>query len=182
MSSLKERLNSFYKKLKSIKHIEVYIAVGLALIVVGIYLMSAGLPTSKKNNSSSTKQDNVELKFSSSQEYVYYLENKLENVITNVKGVSNVNIIITLEKGFEYIYVTEEETNTTSNGSVITKVNVVMIDGQPIIKEEIYPIIKGVVVVANGVGDTKVKLNVLSLIQTVIDVENNKINIMEGNN
>lgn len=180
MSKLKEKLQAFINKMKGIKHIEIYLAVGLALIVALIYFSSLGASSSNKKNGSSTNEDNLNLKFTSSQEYVCYLENKLENVITNVKGVGEADIIITLEKGFEYIYVTEEETNTTTNGSVITKVSVVMIDGQPVLKDEIYPLIKGIVVVADGVGDIDVKMNVLSLIQTVIDVDNSKINILES--
>ena len=165
-------------KIKKIKHIQIYIAIGLAFIAVAMYFAFA-FPGKNTVENKSTNNDNIEINFSSSQEYVDYLENKLENVITNVKGVGNASVIITLEKGFEYIYVTEEETSTTTNGTVINKSSVVLLDGKPVLQEEIYPLIKGIVVVADGVGDVKVKLNVLSLIQTVIDVKSEKINILE---
>lgn len=179
MSNLKEKFSKFINKLRSIKHIEIYIAIIVALIVCGAYFLSIG-NKNKSGDSISTKNDNNELNFSSSQEYVTYLENKLESVITNVKGVSGANVVITLEKGFEYVYVTEEETSITTNGNKLTKLSVVMVDGQPVVKEEIYPVIKGIVIVAKGVNDVAVKMNVLSLVQTVVDVDNSKINILEG--
>lgn len=179
MSNLKEKISNIFKKLKSIKHIEIYIALIVALIVCGVYFLNIRSGKSDQN-SLSTKNDNNEANFSSSAEYVRYIENKLENVITNVKGVDKANVVVTLEKGFEYIYLTEEETSVTTNGSQITKTSVVMIDGQPVLKEEIYPVVKGIVIVAQGVDDVSVKMNVLSLVQTVINVENSRISIFEG--
>ena len=176
---LKDKFQGIIAKIKKVKHFEIYLAVGLALIIACIYFISIK-PLKNDKEPSQTQIDNVSTKFESSGEYIDYLENKLENVITRVKGVENVEVILTLEKGFEYIYATEEETKTTSNGTSITSSNVVMVDGQPVIKEEIYPIVKGIVVIANGVDDINTKMSVLSLIQTVIEVENSKINIMAG--
>ena len=173
------KIKIFFSKLKAIKHIEIYIAIAAAVLICGVYFLTNGF-SSKKSLSPSTNVDTIESNFSTSAEYVDYLENKLESVITNVKGVSDANVIITLEKGFEYKYVTEEETSTTTNGTVVSKSTVVMIDGKPVLQDEIYPLIKGIVVVAKGVGDVQVKMNVISLIQTVIDVENSKINILES--
>lgn len=177
--NLKDKFKSLIAKFKKIKHIEIYIAVGLAVLVAIIYFASIS-SFSLDKNSSSSKDDNLSTNFSTSQEYVVYLENKLENVLEDIKGVGNANVIITLEKGFEYIYVTEEETKTTSNGTTITTVTVVLVDGQPVLKEEIYPIIKGIVVVADGADDINTKMNIITVIQTVIDIDNSKINIVSG--
>ncbi len=178
MSKLKDKFRILYERIKKVKHIEIYIAVGLALIVAVIYFSTLKKsPTTKVDN----KIDNVSPNFSTSGEYIDYLENKLENVITKVKGAGNVEVVVTLEKGFEYIYVTEEETRTTSNGTTITTTSVVMVNGQPIIQEEIYPVISGIVVIASGANDIAVKMDILSIIQTVIEIDNSKINIYAGN-
>lgn len=175
----KEKLKSLYQRIKKVKHIEIYLAVGLALIVGCIYFISL-TPSKKIENSEKTQIDTISTNFESSGEYIDYLENKLESVITRVKGVGDVEVVLTLEKGFEYIYATEEETKTTSNGTSVTSTTIVMVNGQPVIKEEIYPIVKGIVVIADGIDDLTVKMNVLSIIQTVIEVDNSKINIMAG--
>ena len=177
--NFKEKLKALYEKIKKVKHIHIYLAVGLALILGSIYLLSTS-SNDKTNNDTKTQIDNISTSFETSGEYIDYLENKLESVITRVKGVGNVDVILTLEKRFEYIYATEEETKTTSNGTAITSSSIVMVDGQPVIKEEIYPLIKGIVIVASGVDDIGVKMNILSIIQTVVEVENSKINIIAG--
>lgn len=170
-----DKFKALYQRIKKVKHIHVYIAVGLALIIAIIYFSSV---FNKQKEASSTKDDNINQEFSSSLEYVDYLENKLESVLTKVKNAGDVEVIITLEKGFEYVYVTEDETRTTSNGTTVTTSSVVLVDGQPVLEKEIYPIISGLVVVASGASDVSVKMNILSVIQTVIDVDNSKINIL----
>ena len=170
-----DKFKALYEKIKKVKHIQIYIAIGLAVIIALIYFSTV---FNKPKESSSTKDDNISKEFSSSLEYVDYLENKLENVLTKVKGAGDVEVIITLEKGFEYVYVTEEETRTTSNGTTVTTSTVVLVDGQPVLEEEIYPIINGLVVVASGADNINVKMNILSVIQTVIDIDNSKINIL----
>ena len=163
-----------FSKLKKNKNFLVFIAVGLAVLIAIIYFSSL-LGTNDK--SSSTKEDNIETNFSTSEEYVIYLENKLENVISQVKGAGNVDVIVTLEKGFQYVYLTEEETKTSANGITTTTTTVVMVDGEPVLTEEIYPIIKGIVIVSAGANDVAVKMNILTLIQTVVDVDSSKISI-----
>lgn len=178
---IENKLNLLWQKIKKIKHIEIYFVVFLIALASFIYFSSINGLSLKGKSSSSTKNDKVNIEFSSSAEYTAYIENKLESVLTNVKNVGNVEVMASLEKGFEYIYVTEEKVSTTSNGTSITSVEVVMVDGKPVLKEEIYPIFKGIVVVASGASDMTVKMNILSLIQTVIDIDNSKINILVGN-
>ncbi len=179
MDNLKDRAKKLFEKLKKIKHIEIYIAVGFALVLAMVYFIFLS-PNKTEEDTGSTQIDATEQTFSSSEEYTSYLENKLKNVITSLKGVGDAKVMVTLEKGFEYVFATEEEIKTSSNGTTITTVTIVMVDGQPVIKEEIYPIVEGIVVVADGAGDVGVRMNILSIIQTVIGVDNAKINIMEG--
>ena len=169
-----DRFKALYEKIKKVKHIHIYIAIGLALLIAIIYFSSL----LNKEDSSSTNDDKIIEEYSSSLEYVQYLENKLESVLTKVKGAGEVEVAITLEKGFEYVYATEEETRTTSNGTTVTSTTVVLVDGQPVLIEEIYPTVSGLVVVASGADDIKVKMNLLSVIQTVIEIDNSKINII----
>ena len=177
MDNFKNKFKSLYQKIKKVKHIEIYLAVGLALILAIIYFSS--LPKNSSNDA--TQNDNLSINYSSSQEYVDYLENKLENVLARVEGAGEVNVIVTLNKGFEYIFVTEEEIRTTSNGTTITTNNVVMVDGEPVLQEEIYPQISGIVVVTEGGDDVNVKLNMLSILQTITELNTSKINIIKGN-
>ena len=179
MNSLSEKLHGFWDKLKKIKHIEIYIAVIFAVIVIAVYISSLG--GSKKTSDIPQNSTQESLTFSSSMEYAEYLENKLSVVLANVKGAGQVSVALTLLDGFEYIWATETETKKTADGGQVTTSKVVIIDGKPVLEKEIYPKIKGVVVTATGANDVGVRLNLLSALQTVIEVENQNITILAGN-
>ncbi len=177
MNKLSEKLSQAWDKLKKTKHFEIYIALFFALLVLIVYF-AAFKGGGDKN--ASTNIDTSNQNFSTSSEYVGYLENKLESVLGQVKGAGNVDIIITLEKGFEYVYATEEETKTTSNGGKVTSSTIIMQDGKPVLEKEIFPVVQGIVIVSSGANDVSVKMNLLSAIQTVVKVDNSKITILAG--
>ncbi len=179
MNKLTSSLKSLWDRLKKIKHIEIYLTVIFALIIIAIYLSTLGIGGGKATSTDNNNENSTNT-FSSSAEYVNYLENKLDNVLSSVKGASNVKVIITLESGFEYQYATEEETKQTSTGT-ITTTKLVLVDNQPVVVKEFYPTIKGIVVVAKGADDIKVKMDILNLLQTVLEVDNANITILAGN-
>ena len=168
------KISNLYQKLKTNKNFLIIFSVGLAVLIAIIYFTSL---FNTKENSTATKDDNINENYSTSEEYVIYIENKLENVISQVKGAGNVDVIVTLEKGFEYVYLTEEETKTSASGITTTTTTVVMVDGKPVLIQENYPVIKGIVVVCSGANNVSVKMNILSLIQTVVEVESSNISI-----
>ena len=174
MSNFTEKLSALWDRLKKIKHIEIYICVFVALMIIGIYFLSFG--KSDKTEQISAESDTS---FSSSEEYAEYLENKLELVLAKVKGAGNVSVAITLEQGFEYVYATEEETRTSGGGQVTTRTPV-MVDGKPVLEKKVYPKIKGVIVTSSGGGNITVKMNLLSALLTAVEVEGENVIILEG--
>ena len=52
-----------------------------------------------------------------------------------------------------------------------------MVDGQPVLTEEIYPVVKGLVVVCAGAKSVSVKMNILSLLQRMVNVNSSNISI-----
>ena len=166
-------IKEFALKLKKSKNFYLYVAIGLAVLIAVIYF-SSFLTSSP---SPSTNDDTLSENLTASEEYVASLENKLENVISQIEGTGNVDVVITLEKGFEYVYLTEEETRTSASGNTTTSTTVVMVDGQPVLIEELYPVIKGIVVVCAGADNVSVKMNIISLIQTVVNVNSSNISI-----
>ena len=86
-----DRFKALYEKIKKVKHIHIYIAIGLALLIAIIYFSSL----LNKEDSSSTNDDKIIEEYSSSLEYVQYLENKLESVLTTVNGAGDVEVAIT---------------------------------------------------------------------------------------
>lgn len=164
---MKNKLTELIEKFKTSKKLQISLFILVVLVIIVCYFSSLFKHQDKQ-------QEPQDLSTSS---YVEYLESKLMQNLNNLEGVDNASVMITLESGFEYIYATDEEIKTTSTGT-LTTTELVLVSGQPVIEKEIYPTIKGVVVVASGAKDVKVKLNILSVVQTVLEVSNDKITIL----
>ena len=172
MKSLKE----FWNKVKGIRHFEIYLALILGLIVCVLYFSFF-----VDKNTNDTKSEISTGEFSSTEEYVDLLENKLCNVLSKISGVGNVSAIITLETGFTYEYATDTETKTTTSGSnetTITTDTITIVDGEPVVIKEIYPVIKGVVIVAEGSEDFKIKMDIMQAVVTILEVDESEITIL----
>lgn len=169
------KLKDFFEKLKSKKHFEIYLAVFIGLIVCVAYFCF----------SSKTKADNSEqistVESGSAMEYVDYLENKLSNVLSKISNAGQTSVVITLENGFSYEYATDIETKTTTSGgieTVVTSETIILVANEPVVEKQIYPKIKGVVIVAEGAEDFNVKMNILTAVETVLEVDRNNITIL----
>ena len=134
-------------KLKKVKHIEVYIAIIFIVVLLIIYLSNVKHTNNKSNSTTSN-----ELTVTS---YVEQLEDNLEEILSNIKGVSNVKVMITLD---------------TSQFSVTNS----------LLDLSSFPEILGIVVTASGVKDTGTKLKVLHAIEAVMEVKNGSIEILSS--
>ena len=141
------------EKLKSIKHIEIYITIIFAIILILIFFSSS---STNKSNTYSNSKSNVVTQDTTITTYIDNMENKLEQILSQVEGASNVNVMITLDM-----------TNT------VVKDNVIQVAD--------FPNIKGIVIVAKGVESTQVKMNILKAVQAVIDVSSGRIEILKSN-
>lgn len=169
----------FIQKLKSIKHLEIYVAVIFVLILVAIYFTGNTKQVSTNTNSSVT---------SSVFDYATYLEEKLSKLLSDVDGAGKVSVMVTLDGTSEIVYATsiEEKTNESliTNGSTsntIITTEPIFASGEPVVVKEYLPKITGVVVVSQGAESVKVKLELLRAVQTILDVSSSKIQILVGN-
>ncbi len=137
------------EKLKNVKHIEIII-IGIFLVVLLLIYFST--PKSKSSSNSSSNQDS-QLTIT---RYVDNLEADLENTISKIKGVGNVQVLITLDM----------------SGATIE---------DDVIKTSSFPQIKGIVIVASGVDNTSVKMNVLRAVEAVVDISTGSVEILSSN-
>ncbi len=169
------KLKAAWQKLKNIKHIQIYLAVFIGVLVCAICLAGTNFSKNDKSSDLSTETS------TDAQEYVKGLENRLCNVLSKISGVGHVNVIVTLQSGFSYEYATETETKTMLSDGVQTTTtteNIILVSGQPVVVKENYPVVKGVVVVAEGAEDVKVKMAILNAIETVLQVNQSEITIL----
>lgn len=158
---------SIFKKLKGVKNIEIVIALILAAIVLLVFFGSFGQTSAKDNHS--------EYSFS---EYVNTLQNKLETTIANIDGVGKANIVISFAGGIEqeYAYTTEK---VTQGNTVTEKNTLTLVSGKPVLLKEKMPEIQGIVIVADGAGDTSVRLEIIRAVQALLKVPNGKIEVFK---
>lgn len=142
------------EKIKNIKHIEVYVVAIFIIVLLLIFFSTSGTKSSNKlavNNVNTSSNTQVTI-----TSYVDEMETKLENILSKVQGASDVSVMITLDM---------------SSSSI--KDNIVQTNE--------FPAIKGVIVVAKGVENTHVKMNILKAVQSVIDISNGRIEILSSN-
>ena len=178
---------TFFKRLKSIKHFELVIAITLGAIIIAIYFSSFGSSPSGTSPKSTTQ-----IEYTNASQYAQELEEKLSNLISKIKGVGRADVVVVLSSSSELIIAKKTtettEKESTNNGVIVensTKEESPVIITQngvnePLILLEIMPKIAGVIVVAQGADDVSVKLNILKAVQALISVPNGNIEIIEA--
>lgn len=172
---------NFLKKIKQVKHIGLIIAVIFLLILAIIFFGDFSFSSSTSGTTQSTST------YTNADEYVKSLENRLKNVLSQIKGAGNVEVMISVDNGIEFeIAIDTESSSISKNGETTTTTSskpiIITNDGQqtPIIISENLPTITGVVIVSSGANDVFVKLNLLSATETLLNISQNDIQIFVG--
>ena len=176
---------SFLKKIKGIKNLEVVIACILGAVILLIYFTNFSTP-----NNTNTSTTNGE--YTTSITYAAFLENKLSETLSSIAGAGKVAVMVTLESGPELVIATstDQKTNTSQSGdnkteSITVVENPVIVSqngtSKPLILMEILPKVQGVIVVAQGAGNVRVRLDLLNAIQALLDISGSNIQIFVSN-
>ena len=136
------------------------------LLAAGIFLLLAG-------NSLEPKQVNKVEELSLPQAEI---EEKLEEILSQIKGAGKVSVMVSEEnngrKIFGYDVQGEDKKTVTLSQS----------GGETaLVAEEKVPNVKGVIVVADGGGNIKVKEALLRAVRAVLGIEPHKIEVFERN-
>ena len=171
---LKEIISKFIERIKNSRKLQFLLVGVLAAVILLVYFAYFINETNDKEHISSTQTFD-----SLTEEYVSSLETKLGKVLSNIEGTGKVSVAITVSSGFahEYAY---EETSKDGLSSSSTSSSLILVNNEPVIVSQTYPVISGVLVVAEGGGNIKVKLAILESIQTLLDVANEDITILNG--
>lgn len=176
----------FMKKLKEVKHIGLIVTVIFVLILLFILFGNVNFDVFSSSKTSSTVSSDSST-YQTSAEYVEKLENKLTLLLSKVKGAGQVEVMVSVKSGASIDIAESTETKTTmSGGTEVTTVSTspILITSNgtenPIIIAENLPKINGVVVVSSGASDINVKMYLITAVQTLLDLPQDKIQILVG--
>ncbi len=152
------KIKKWVARIKSIKNIELYLALALALVVV---LLAFG--------NSSTHAKITQNDFSS-QSYIAHMENKLVTVLANIEGCGRVSVAISYATDGKKVYA--YETTTKQDGGVVVETSsLITLKGEPLLVQTLTPQISGVVVVADGANDPLVRYKIKQAVVTLLDID-----------
>ncbi|MCH5151179.1 MAG: hypothetical protein J1F65_00775 [Clostridiales bacterium] len=156
------KIKSLFAKIKSIKNIEIYVALLLAVVVI----VAVFIGNSSKN-SEQTSTDNS---------YIAQMEHKICNVVENISGCGKATVAISYSSNEEKVYAYETQT-TTSNGVTTVTKSIVSVKGEPLVTETLPPKILGVVVVAEGANDPIIRYKIVEVVVTLLNVDANNVQV-----
>lgn len=149
------------------------------IILVGVvFMITAG---SFENNDKKTdvKQTSANMLIND--------EEKLEKILSKIEGVGRVSVMVTYRTSaqFDIAYETNSSASEREDGAKgkLTEENIdkkaVMSSGDPFVTRQLYPDIKGVVIVADGANDIKVKQKLIEAAATAMGVAQHKVCVAE---
>ena len=182
----------------------------LILLLVGVLLVVIALPTKKNSQeqqsevlqglSDSTGSGSVnssqpqEGNFTETQEYAAYLEERLEETLSQISGVGTVRVMITLKATQELVLEKDQQTQSSSTteedsqggNRSINQINrsestVYHSSGnsEPYVVKTLLPQVEGVVVVAQGAGTGNISRNITDVVQALFNIEAHKVKVVK---
>ncbi len=199
-SKFKEQLKKFnFQKLslnpKLVTKLIIILVVGIGFILISDFYSDLSGDKTEKTNTDTTSV--VESQETGDAEFVEEMENQLSLILSQIQGMGKVSIMITLKTGTEIITakdetISDKTTNEKDKEGGIRTINeqntsdkVVFMNEQggtskPLVLKEINPEIKGVIIVAEGAKDPKLKLKLTEAVQTVLDVPAYRISVFSS--
>ncbi|MBR1746625.1 MAG: hypothetical protein IJ735_00255 [Clostridia bacterium] len=186
MDSIKAKLKILIEKIKNNRKAQLYLAIGVVAIIIGIFLLQSGIfSTKSKSDTSST----VVINDQDETDAIEKLEQKLSDILSDMAGVGKAKVVITVTGTTEKITANTTTTGSTNtqnpNGGSTTTINtttspiVVSTGGksEPYVVKEVMPEIVGVLVVAKGAENSVIRLSIMRAVETALNVPANKVEI-----
>ena len=175
-------IQEFFKKKKSL---EIVLAIVIIAVIISIYVSTLA---PAKTSDNTPAQDDINAQY-------IQTEQRLMEVLSQIKGAGKVEVMITYESGPEIITAlnTDQQVTTSQGGdqqsestsqsqsqSPATKQQ--QSGTEPIILKENQPKVRGVIVIAKGAADVRVKMDLIRATRTVLNVPAENIDVFEMKN
>ena len=180
----------------------------LMLLAVGLIVLILALPSGereetretdsgalKSNVSDSVEEETAAAASKSVLTYEQQLEKRLEEILSRVDGVGNVEVMIVLKSSEEKVwrvdrdtsYSITQETDQSGGSRKVENQEIsedTILSGQtgqegPLLEKELKPEIGGVVVSAEGGGSPQVQAEISAAVEALFDVPSHKIKVLK---
>lgn len=200
MGSLQRILEKYHmEKWFSRENLVVLVLVGILLVIIVIPINE---PEAEQKSAEQKVGENVLAQtapdeYEKCYAYAAYLEKELEEILSEVKGVGEVSVMITLEASEEVVTQKDETLVLNETAEKDAQGGTRTVTGTDKKEETIYykngneetpyitktklPKISGVLVVAKGAGNATVKKRIVEIAQALFAVEAHKITVVEMN-
>ncbi len=171
---------------------------GLAILLLSVPGLFSSDSSSKVNSIQTNEKSQDIQKYSSTEEYVCTQENRLKQILMQVRNLGKVEVMITVKSSKELVPLKDETSdrqttteqdsaggnrNSTSDSSqeetVLSQAN--QGDNTPYIVKQIEPEIEGVLVIAQGGESDRVKSEIVDAVMVLFNVPAHKIKVMKMN-
>jgi|LSQX01.3.fsa_nt_gb stage III sporulation protein AG len=192
MRSLMKLIEKYIGKDKNITNLIIILIIGIIILIAGSAFMDKG----KKADAVPHELNDISAKQEDKLSYEHNLKINIEQILSLIEGVGEVSVMVTLNSTAEIIpaveiknnqTITKEEDNQGGKREVTqteeeNKVLVLNKQGgeqQPLILKELKPEVKGVIIVAEGVSDPKVKFEVYEAVKAILGIKAHQVKVFE---
>lgn len=192
-----DKTNNFFHKILGVRITKERKEMVAILFLLGVFFLLIGNPlsatkdeekrTSKKSKEIVSEEITEDVE---KDEYIAVLENKLEKTISGIEGAGKVLVMITLKDSGEKILdknqpyessseMSKEEGKESEKSNMSSNQETVLVEVEgnttPIVIQERYPDVEGVVVVCEGGDNQMLTLQIKEAVQALFSVDSHKI-------
>ena len=176
MINIGDRIKTLSQSLKKYKYALLVLFLGL-----GILLLS-----DDKGTGSASIPETQEMPFTV-ETYVTDMEQRLSHILSQIRGVGETQVILTLcsSEQTHYLYDTDIRTDTGEVGTTMeeTQKTVILSSGssydEAMVTRRDYPLFQGALIVCRGGGEAEVKLKLTQAVSALTNLSSDKITILE---
>ena len=193
---LKEKLSKIFKddgnNKKKTENL-IFLLVILVITVVAINVIWKDDDVQKNTTNNIPKQLAVKESLSTNTKALT-LEEKLENILSKIAGVGNVDVLLTYNETEEIIpiYNTKDKTSVTNEtdstgGTRVTQESdssreVIYQNDEIIVQKTKSPKIEGAIIAASGANNSSVKASIIQAVEAATGLATHKIQVFEKQN
>ncbi len=139
----------------------------IPLAAVGMFLLIFG-----GGNTAAKKSDAEDTSYTAVRFYTEELEKRIESLCRQVRGVTEVHVLLTLDGSGEYIYA-ENVSGGARDYVILENAG----GGTPIRIQEICPKIRGVAVVCTRGGDSEMQRTITELLSAALGIPTSRVRV-----